>query len=131
MRLLQFDLATADSAPESYYSSYLNGIASLSVTLGSYTLNKPNAATGNVLNIEDNHPVYNRDYFGVAYVIDSSPQYPELLFNLSLSATFHLRTHFPRHCPHQLSIFPNSIRQLFGFAIPLLPAEVRWTSRRP
>jgi hypothetical protein len=84
---LQFDLATADSAPESYYSSYLNGIATLSVALGSYTLNKPNAAWSNVLNIEDNHPVYNRDYFGVAYVIDSSPQYPELIFNLNLSAT--------------------------------------------
>src|SRR6476660_6372457 len=40
---LQFDLATADSAPESYYSSYLNGIASLCLALGPYTLNKPSA----------------------------------------------------------------------------------------
>src|SRR6476620_4479031 len=79
---LQFDLATADSAPEPYYSSYLNGIASLSVTLGSYTLNQPNAAWSNVLAIEDNHPVYNRDFLGVFYVFDSSPQYSELNFDL-------------------------------------------------
>ena len=40
-----------------------------------------------MLNIEDNHPVYNRDYFGVFYMFDSSPQYPELNFNLNLSAS--------------------------------------------
>jgi hypothetical protein len=84
---LQFDLATPDPAPESYYSHYLNGIVSLSVTLGSYTVNQPNLAWTNVLDIEDNHPVYNQDSFGVAYMFDDSPWYRELNFGLTLSAS--------------------------------------------
>jgi hypothetical protein len=84
---MQFDLDAPDPAPESYYSHYLNGIVSLSVTVGSYTLNPSALAWINVLDIEDNHPVYNQDSFGVFYLFDNSPQYSELNFGLRLSAS--------------------------------------------
>ncbi len=74
-----------NSAPESYYSSYLGGITSLSVSLGSHTLNQPFDAT-NVLNISNNDPAYN-DRIGVAYLFDYAPVDPYVFFNLTMLAS--------------------------------------------